>query len=108
MREVCFLSMDSLEGYVADDDLAIGPLTDLGWRVSTLSWRQSTQAWSYFDAVIIRTTWDYQRTPSAFLNVLEAISASTRLENPLSVVRWNLEKTYLRTLQAAGVSAVKT
>ncbi len=81
--------MDSLDGYVADDDLAIGPLAELGWEVETLSWRTRSVDWDIFEAVVIRTTWDYQRDPDAFLNVLRRIEASdARLENSLEIVRW--------------------
>lgn len=106
MREICFLSMDDLGWYVADDDLAIGPLRDLGLEVSTLSWRQTKRKWSEFEAVIIRTPWDYQSSPKEFLATLAEIEEQTRLENPLDVVRWNLAKTYLRDIEARGVRIV--
>ncbi|MEP6945434.1 MAG: hypothetical protein ABJA02_05910 [Acidobacteriota bacterium] len=109
MRRCCFLSMDSLDGYVADDDLAIGPLAELGWDVETLSWRERNVDWDMFDAVVIRTTWDYQRDPAAFLQVLRQIESSdARLENPLEIVRWNLDKAYLRGLESDGVAIVPT
>ncbi len=101
--------MDSLDGYVADDDLAIGPLAELGWEVETLSWREPLVDWDIFDAVVIRTTWDYQHDPGQFLNVLRQIEASdARLENPLEIVRWNLDKSYLRGLERDGVAIVPT
>ncbi len=101
--------MDSLDGYVADDDLAIEPLRELGWNVETLSWRHESVEWSNFDAVIIRTTWDYQRDPEGFIDVMREIEASdTRLENSLEIVRWNLDKSYLRDLESDGVRIVPT
>ena len=101
--------MDSLDGYVADDDLAIGPLAELGWEVQTLSWREPNVDWDTFDAVVIRTTWDYQRDPAEFLQVLRQIESSdARLENPLEIVRWNLDKSYLRSLESDGVAIVPT
>lgn len=109
MRHVCFLSMDSLDGYVSDDDLAVEPLRELGWNVETLSWRNPSVDWDSFDAVVIRTTWDYQRDPAKFVSVLREIEASdTRLENPLEIVDWNLDKTYLRELELDGVRIVPT
>jgi hypothetical protein len=32
MQRLCFLSMDDLGSYVADDELAVGPLTEMGGR----------------------------------------------------------------------------
>lgn len=100
--------MDDLTGYVFDDELAIGPLADLGIGVETLSWRQDARKWSEFDAVVIRTTWDYQRFPQEFLAVLTKIEEATRLFNSLKVVRWNLDKIYLRELSEKGIKIVPT
>jgi glutathione synthase/RimK-type ligase-like ATP-grasp enzyme len=101
--------MDDLGSYVSDDELAIPPLRELGWQVDTVSWRDKTVDWNDFEAVIIRTPWDYQRDPQAFLDVLDAIDASSaRLENSLSIVKWNLNKGYLRELEAKGARIVPT
>jgi glutathione synthase/RimK-type ligase-like ATP-grasp enzyme len=96
--------MDDLEGFVSDDELVFGPLEELGWVVKPVSWRCSTD-WNDFAAVVIRTTWDYQADPKAFLAALEVIDGSrARLANDLELVRWNLRKTYLRELQSRGVT----
>lgn len=101
--------MDSLAGYVSDDDLAVAPLTELGWDVETISWRDKTVAWDDFDIVVLRTPWDYQNDPDAFLEVLSKIDVtSARLENPLSIIEWNLDKRYLRDLETKGVGIVPT
>ena len=109
MRQICFLSMDSMDGYVADDDLAIEPLRELGWEVRTLSWRQTEVAWDDFEAVVLRTTWDYQQFPDEFLRVMEQIDRSiARLENPLDIVRWNFDKRYLREMDGRDALIVPT
>lgn len=108
-RKCCFLSMDSLAGYTSDDDLAVGPLAELGWDVATVSWRDETVDWNDFEIVVVRTPWDYQNDPDAFLDVLRKIDASNaRLENQLSIIEWNLDKRYLRDLESKGVSIVPT
>jgi glutathione synthase/RimK-type ligase-like ATP-grasp enzyme len=100
--------MDSLDGFVSDDDLAIAPLAEYGWNVETVSWRGRTD-WSRYDAVIIRTTWDYQDDPERFLEVLSEIEASgTILQNSRSLAEWNLDKRYLAELEANGVRIVPT
>ena len=108
-RRCCFLSMDEMGHYVADDDLAIAPLEELGWKVETVSWRDASVDWNDFEIVVIRTPWDYQRSPDEFLSVLEKIdSSSARLENPLDVVKWNLDKRYLLDLESKGLRIVPT
>lgn len=101
--------MDDLAGYVSDDDLAIGPLERLGWQVEKVSWRSEKVDWNSFDVVVVRTTWDYQNAPIRFLEVLRSIeSSSARLENPLALMEWNLDKRYLCELEADGKSIVPT
>ncbi|HEY2712791.1 MAG TPA: hypothetical protein VGI60_09780 [Chthoniobacterales bacterium] len=104
-----FLTLDNASGFVIDDELAYAPLAALGWRVETISWRTPSCDWRAYDAVVIRSTWDYNDDPDAFLAVLAKIERSgTRLFNPLDLVRWNIRKTYLRDLAARGVSVVPT
>jgi hypothetical protein len=109
MRRVCFLSTDNLDGYTFDDDLAIEPLEMVGWRVDTISWHNPAVEWNDYEAVVIRTTWDYQHHADEFINVLAKIEASSaRLENPLDIVRWNLNKKYLGVMEERGCPIVPT
>ncbi|MGI9037295.1 MAG: ATP-grasp domain-containing protein [Gemmatimonadota bacterium] len=108
MKRCAFLTLDDPTGFVIDDDLAREPLRELGWVVESVPWR-TPAAWDAFDAVVIRSPWDYQDDPSSFLAVLCEIQASgTPVFNRLDLVRWNLQKTYLRDLAALGVSVVPT
>ncbi|MCA9242806.1 MAG: hypothetical protein KDA32_02535 [Phycisphaerales bacterium] len=61
-----------------------------------------------FDAFVIGTTWDYTRRPAAFLDRLATISAARPLFNPLPIVRWNLDKSYLRDLAGRGAPVPPT
>jgi glutathione synthase/RimK-type ligase-like ATP-grasp enzyme len=102
-----FLTLADPTGFFIYDELAVPPLAALGWTVETLPWTAEGVAWGEFDAVVIRSTWDYQRDPQAFLRKLEAIEqAGTRVLNPIATCRWNLEKTYLRDLDARGVMII--
>ncbi|HVG06942.1 MAG TPA: hypothetical protein VNM67_04500 [Thermoanaerobaculia bacterium] len=108
MRTCAFLTTDDLAGYVTDDKLAEGPMAELGWAVEHVPWRQR-DGWERYEAVVIRSTWDYHKHPEEFLAVLEEIGRSgTRLANPLELVRWNARKTYLRDLEARGLPVVPT
>jgi len=100
--------MDNLTGYVSDDELTIKHFHDVGWTVEMVLWRKEYN-WSQFDVVVIRTTWDYQNDPDAFFAVLESIDSSgARLENSLELVRWNMQKTYLRDIASRGTPIVPT
>ena len=109
MRHCAFLTLESRDGWVMDDDLAQEPLRALGWEVSTVPWSRPGMDWSRFEAVVIRSTWDYWKRFDEFLATLERIVRSgARLANPLETVRWNLRKTYLRDLEASGLPVVPT
>lgn len=108
MKQCAFLTLDETGDFVIDDEIAIEPMRELGWLVSTVSWRQNRKPWGDFDAVIIRSTWDYWNDVPAFLDTLEEIDLETRLANRLDLVRWNLAKTYLRDLQHQGIGIVPT
>ena len=99
--------MQETEGWSIDADLAFEPLAALGWKAEWLPWRQPNVAWDEWDCVYLAATWDYPSAPDAFLAVLEDIEASRALLiNPLSLVRWNVAKTYLRELSEQGVPIV--
>ena len=108
-RRCAFLTLSDPADYVIDDDLARRPLAALGWHVEAVPWDREGVRWAGFDAVVIRSPWDYQDRPDAFLAVLEEIERSgAPLFNGLDLVRWNLRKTYLRELEAKGVPIVPT
>ncbi|HLA63858.1 MAG TPA: hypothetical protein VK610_05490 [Rhodothermales bacterium] len=109
MPRAAFLTLDNPEGYSIDDGLAHAPLAALGWAVDDVPWRRAGVDWGSYDAIVIRSPWDYHHDPEAFLSVLEGIEASgTQLLNGLPLVRWNLRKTYLRDLADRGVPTIPT
>ena len=109
MPQIAFLTMDSLADFVAYDHLVVEELRQSGVSVQEVSWRHPAPNWSQYAAVIIRSPWDYQSDPQAFLQGLEQIElSSARLLNSLATVRWNIRKSYLRELETAGHTIVPT
>lgn len=107
VRQVAFLTMDDTSGWSIDADLAFEPLAALGWRAEWLPWATPGVDWSAYDAVYPAATWDYPERVDAFLDVLESVDRSSALlVNPLSLVRWNIPKTYLKDLDDGGVRIV--
>jgi hypothetical protein len=109
MQRCAFLTLDDPADYVIDDELVYEPLRALGWIVEAVPWRTPRMAWERFDAIVIRSPWDYQDDPDVFLGVLEQIERTgAPLFNPLGLVRWNLRKSYLRDLASRGIPVVPT
>lgn len=108
-KQCAILSMDCLDDFEAYDHLIDEPLKLLGWQTHVVSWKAKNVNWDQFDAVIIRSPWDYQDHANDFLNVLANIErSSAQLENSLSIVEWNIDKIYLKVLEANNVHIVTT
>ncbi len=108
-KKVALLSMNTLENFYSYDRLLIEPMKKLGWTTEEVSWRNESVNWDDFDAVVVRSTWDYQLSHEKFLSVLENINnSSAHLENNLELMKWNMNKNYLFDLEKKGVQIVKT
>jgi glutathione synthase/RimK-type ligase-like ATP-grasp enzyme len=93
----------------ADDHLLVSALGDLGIRVEPAVWNDPATDWSRCDGVVIRSTWDYHLAHAGFMAWLDKLErAGIAVLNPPALVRWNSEKTYLRSLADAGVAVVPT
>ena len=107
MARIALLTLEDRTGYVIDDGLAADSLRARGFDVAELPWSDASIDWSRWDLVIVRSTWDYHLRPDEFLDTLARIEASgARLENPRDLIIWNLDKRYLRDLEARDVPIV--
>jgi len=101
--------MHDPSGFVIDDELAVLPLARRGIQVETIPWDRPGIDWRQYALVVIRSTWDYQHKAREFLDVLEGIERlGVRLDNGSEIVRWNMQKSYLRDLAGRGVEIVPT
>lgn len=93
-----------------DDDLPalLDACAEAGVDAVVRAWDDPSVAWRRFDAVLIRSTWDYTQRLPEFLAWCGRVSAQTELINPLPVIRWNTDKHYLGDLAAQGVPVVAT
>ena len=71
-------------------------------------WDDARIDWSRYDAVLIRTTWDYQEKEPAFVAWASHVATVSKLFNPPEVITWNTKKTYLRDLEEAGARLTPT
>lgn len=109
MKNCAILTMDNLSDFECYDNLLDQPLAELGWQTELVSWRASNVNWQQFEAVIIRSPWDYQDDAQAFVSVLEKIEQSSAvLQNSLTTVTWNIDKVYLKSLADQQVNIVPT
>jgi glutathione synthase/RimK-type ligase-like ATP-grasp enzyme len=91
----------------SDEPILQEALRRSGARPSLLLWDGDTD-WSRFDAVVLRSTWDYWERLPEFLAWIDRVSRVSWLVNPAELVRWNIDKRYLLELAQRGVAIVPT
>jgi hypothetical protein len=89
-------------------DALRAPFAERGMTVEDISWDDPKADWASYSAVLIGTTWDYWDRLDEFLETLRRIESETRLFNPVSLVTWNIRKTYLRELETKGAKLIPT
>lgn len=107
MRKIAYVTCQDLPNLNPSDRLTFPYLAEQGFRVQAVAWDNTNVLWQDFDAVVIRSTWDYHTRYDEFLRWLDNL-AEVNLLNPAKVVRWNSNKTYLRDLSARGIPIVPT
>jgi glutathione synthase/RimK-type ligase-like ATP-grasp enzyme len=106
---VALATQAALPQLCADDRLLIPALAAGGVHASAAVWSDPSVDWTTFDAVVIRSCWDYHLRHHDFLAWVARLErAGVALWNPPAVIRWNAEKGYLRELGERGVRIVPT
>ena len=107
-RRVALATAQHLPDLDPDSRLLLPHLEAEGVSAEPAIWNDPAVDWAAFDAVVIRSTWDYFHHEEAFDAWIEAVAETTPLVNPAGVLRWNAHKTYLRDLGERGVPVVDT
>jgi glutathione synthase/RimK-type ligase-like ATP-grasp enzyme len=109
VSRVCFVTCLLWPDISESDGLVARALERGGARVEARAWNERAADFGGFDAVVLRSNWDYHFEPEAFLGWLDRLErAGARIFNPPALVRWNVSKRYLIALHAAGVPTVST
>lgn len=93
---------------IAEIDLVTRALSAVGVDAEPLEWTDPTQEPERFDAVIVRSTWDYPERLDEFLAWTRRVERSTRLWNSAALIAWNVHKRYLLELEANDVAIPPT
>ncbi len=96
------------EARTLDEDLPplVAALVERGAAVDVPVWDDPSAAWDGYDAVVVRSTWDYAPRRDAF--VAWARGVGSPLFNGADVLAWNTDKRYLEHLAARGVAVTPT
>jgi glutathione synthase/RimK-type ligase-like ATP-grasp enzyme len=86
-------------------DVALAAWREAGIEGRAEQWDDPAVDWSAYDAVVVRSVWDYLDRRGDFLAWARRVERDTKLLNPAAVLESNTDKTYLRDL---GVPIVPT
>jgi glutathione synthase/RimK-type ligase-like ATP-grasp enzyme len=106
---IAFVTCRAWPAISDSDDVAARALTERGAWVEALPWNEPSADGSRFDALVLRSCWDYHHTPEGFLAWLEGLEArGACVFNRPAIVRWNLDKRYLLDLADKGIATPET
>lgn len=109
MKHVGFVTSAQFPLLTDSDSLTIEPLKKRGIAVEPIIWSSPPPTLGQFDAIIMRSAWDYHTKIEEFNTFLHLIKQSNiPLYNPLDIMLWNSNKSYLLDLSKRGVSIVPT
>ena len=92
-----------------DDAHLAASLERLGIQPIVCVWNDPDVDWSRFDAVLIRTIWDYFKRHAAFMDWLDRLDRlGVPTINDSALLRWNSDKRYLLELATQGVAIIPT
>jgi glutathione synthase/RimK-type ligase-like ATP-grasp enzyme len=106
---VALVTSDDFPDLYEDDLLLVAALDEIGIDSRPAVWSDAAVDWLGFDAIVIRSPWDYFVRLREFRAWLDArIASGVRMCNSAAILDWNFDKRYLQDLAAAGVSLVPT
>ncbi len=106
---VALVTSEALPHLYEDDLLLVSALDEIGIDSRPTIWSDDSVDWLAFDALVIRSPWDYFVRVMEFRAWLQArIASGVCLCNSGEILDWNFDKRYLQDLAAAGVSLVPT
>lgn len=109
MKHVGFVTCAQFPHLTNSDTLVLAPLKKRGIEVNPIIWSSPPATLNQFDAIIMRSAWDYHTQYEKFTSFLHTLKNSTvPIYNPIDTMLWNSNKSYLLNLASQGVPIVPT
>jgi hypothetical protein len=106
---LAFATYRALPQLSDDDRRAAHELRQQGVAVESAVWDSPLVDWTRYDAVVLRSIWDYHERADQFAGWLAQLDRQgVPTLNPGPLVRWNMDKRYLIDLALRGVDIVPT
>jgi glutathione synthase/RimK-type ligase-like ATP-grasp enzyme len=106
VTEVLLVTCAALPEGEERGDLLVDALARRGITARWVPWDDPATDWSAAGVVAVRSTWDYEWRRDEFLSWARSVGPG--LLNGAEVFAWNIDKSYLLDLEAAGLPVVPT
>jgi glutathione synthase/RimK-type ligase-like ATP-grasp enzyme len=102
---IAFVSSSSAIAIDPDLPLLLEAAGRRDLRAELAVWDDPGVDWSSYDAVVVRSCWDYIGRREEFLRWAATVP---QLHNSGAILTWSTDKTYLQQLEAAGIPIIET
>ena len=97
-----------IQNILLEQELLKSAFESQGLKVDITYWDNPSYEWQQTKSVLFRTVWDYFERFDEFWDWLEQVKTKTRLINSYELIKWNIDKHYLRDLKNSGIQVVPT
>ena len=97
-----------IQNILLEQELLKSAFEAQGLKVDITYWDNPSYKWQRTKSVIFRTVWDYFERFDEFWEWLEQVKTKTRLINSYELIKWNIDKHYLRDLKNNDIQVVPT
>ena len=97
-----------IQNILLEQELLKSALEAQGLTVDITYWDNPSYEWQQTKSVLFRTVWDYFERFDEFWDWLEQVKTKTRLINSYELIKWNIDKHYLRDLKNNDIQVVPT
>ncbi|MCL3818756.1 ATP-grasp domain-containing protein [Aeromicrobium wangtongii] len=102
---LAFVTSSTYRPHDPDLPLLVAAAAERGTVGEIVVWDDPSVDWASYDAVVVRSCWDYIARREEFLAWAATVP---HLHNSHEILTWNTDKVYLRQLQDAGVPIIET
>ena len=109
--KIAFATSREISKLLEDDLLVARKLASQNIQVEPAVWDDKSLNWSEFDAVIVRSPWDYFLKRDAYYQWVQSFlnkNSSTKFLNPPQAILDNIDKRYLLEFEQQGIAIIPT
>ena len=97
-----------IQNILLEQELLKSAFEGQGLKVDITYWDNPSYEWHQTKSVLFRTVWDYFERFNEFWEWLEQVKTKTRLINSYELIKWNIDKHYLKDISSWGIETVPT